>query len=77
MRNTVEGNLMGELVDSQRLAIEELSSLIVELVHCGCAGTRCRLIGRDNNTLDGRKIMEWLKRHYHLDSRTIGIGDYT
>ena len=75
MRDAVEGDLLGELFLLDGIVDIDPAGLVEELVHRLAAGAGDRLIGRDDDALDAREIVQRLQRHHHLDGRAIGIGD--
>src|SRR3546814_3643527 len=70
VRNDVEGDLLGEFLHVLFVADENLARLVPQLVHPRLAGARHRLIGRDDDALDPRRIMQRLQRDDHLRGRT-------
>ena len=49
--------------------------LVPELVHRLLARARDRLVGRDDDPLDPRAVVQRLQRHHHLRGRAVGVGD--
>jgi hypothetical protein len=74
MRDDVEGDLLGELLglDGRR---RRCPGLLEQLVHARLAGAGDRLIGRDDDALDLRPVMQRLQRDDQLRGRAVGIGD--
>ncbi len=75
MRDDVEGDLLGEFLDLDRIGDEHRARLAEQFVHRVLAGAGHRLIGRDDDALDLRCIVQRLQRHDELRGRAIGIGD--
>src|SRR3546814_5684685 len=75
VRDDVEGDLLGELLHVLFVADEYLARLVPELVHARLARARHRLIGRNDDALDLRGIVERLQRDDHLRGRAVGVRD--
>ena len=54
LRNHIEGQLMGKLIDLYFLPVEHLTTLLLQFLHRSSSGTRCGLISRDADALDRR-----------------------
>ena len=76
VRNAVEGDLLGELLGLDLPAGHVLAlGLRPQLVHGVLAGAGDGLIGRDDDALDGRRVVQRLQRHDHLRGRAVRVGD--
>ena len=73
--NDVERDALGELLRLDRVGDEHRARLREQFVHRLLAGARHRLIGRDDDALDLRRVVQRLQRHDELRGRAIGIGD--
>ena len=58
-----------------RIADEDVARLLEQLVHARLAGAGHRLVGRDDDALDLRRVVERLQRHDQLRGRAIRVGD--
>ena len=54
---------------------EDGARLVEELVHRVLAGAGDRLIGRDDDALDLRVVVQRLQRHDELRGRAVRVGD--
>ena len=54
LRNHIEGQLMGKLIDLYFLPVEYLTALLLQFLHRSCSGARCGLIGRNADALNRR-----------------------
>ena len=78
MRDAVEGDAVLERRHRELVvgrAAQKLARLVVELGHGGCAGTACRLIGRNDDAGDFRQVIEGFQGNDHLDGRAVRVGD--
>ena len=75
VRDDVEGDLLGELHRLVGIADEDVAALLEQLVHARLAGAGDRLVGRDDDPLDRRRVVQRLQRHHHLRGRAIRVGD--
>ena len=75
MRDDIKGDLLGEVFALQLIIDEDGAGLGEQLIHRRIAGTRNRLISRDNNPLNRRNIVQRLQRHHKLRRRAIRIGN--
>ena len=57
------------------VADEDVADLLEQLVHPRLARARDRLIGRDDDALDPRGVVQRLERDDHLRGRAIRVGD--
>ena len=57
------------------IADEDVAALLEQLVHARLARAGNRLVGRDDDALDRRGVVQRLQRHDHLRGRAIGVGD--
>src|SRR5262249_17941358 len=73
--NTIEGNLLWKLLHLKFLPVIKGGDLLAEFLHRLAAGPGHRLISRHHDPPDARGIVNRLKRHDHLNGRTIGIGN--
>ena len=64
-------NFAGSLL----IADEDVARLLEQFVHPGLARARDRLIGRDDDALDLRRIVQRLQRHHQLRGRAVRVGD--
>ena len=74
LRNHVESQLIGELLDGGLLAGKYLAVLFVEFCHCRCSGTAGSLIAGYVNALDVRQVLQGLQGHDHHDGGAVGVG---
>ena len=75
LRDDIVGQLIGELLDGDRLTIEHLAILGLQFLH-GCGSrTRCCLIGGNMYLLDMADILDALQYHNHHDSGAVWIGN--
>ena len=75
LRNQVESQLIGKLLYSHRLVCQYLAILFVQFVHSSSTRTTCCLIGRHVHGFYMRKLFDGFQCNYHLDSRTIRVGN--
>ena len=75
LRNQVESQLIGKLLYSHRFVCQYLTILFVQFVHGSGTRTTCCLIGRHMHGFYMRKLFDGFQCNYHLDSRTIRVGD--
>uniref|UniRef100_A0A0N5A007 LigA n=1 Tax=Parastrongyloides trichosuri TaxID=131310 RepID=A0A0N5A007_PARTI len=75
VRDDVEGDLLGELLGLGSAEHEDALGLVPELVHAFFTGAGNRLVGRDDDTLDGGRVMQRLQRHNQLCGRAVRVGD--
>ena len=75
LRDEVEGELVGELVDRHFFAGQHLAVLLIKLVHGGltCAA-RC-LVRADVDALDVAELLKSFERYNHHDGGAVGVGD--
>ena len=71
----VEGDALGELLGLDVLQRVDRLGLAIELVQPILAGAGHRLIGRDDDALDGRLVVQRLQRDDELRGRAVRIGD--
>jgi hypothetical protein len=75
VRDDVEGDALGELLRLDLVGDEDALGLREQLVHAFLAGARHRLIGRDDDALDGGRVVQRLQRHDQLRRRAVRVGD--
>ena len=75
LRNYVEGQLIGKLLDGWLLACQYLTVLFVELSHGSGTGTACSLIAGNVDAPDVADILQSLQGNNHHDCGTVGVGD--
>ena len=75
MRDHVEGDLFGEMLGFERIVDVDRAGLVEQFVHRGAAGSRHRLIRRDDDALYAGDVVQRLQRDDHLDGRAVRIGD--
>ena len=75
MRNEVVSQLVRKFLYRHFLSVQHLTVLVLQLFHRlrTCAG--CRLISRDMHTADMTQTLDSLQGHYHLNRRTVRIGN--
>ena len=72
----VEGDLLGELRGLDIAAGHVLAlRLRPQLVHGFLAGAGDGLVGRDDDALDGRRVVQRLQHHDELRRRAVRVGD--
>ena len=75
MRDHVERDLLGEVLGFDRIVHVDRAGLVEQFVHRGAAGPGDRLVGRDDDPLDPREVVQRLQRDDHLDRRAVRVGD--
>ena len=71
----VEGDALRKLLLLDLLQRVERLGLAVELVHAVLAGAGDRLVGRDDDALDGGVVMQGLEGDDELRGRAVRVGD--
>ena len=72
---TLKAICLGNFRARRLVGDEDALGLVVELVDAFLAGARDRLVGRDDDALDRRLVVERLQGHHHLRGRAVGVGD--
>ena len=72
---TLKAIRCGKTFGVDLLAADQVAHLVHQLVHRLLAGARDRLVGRDDDAPDPRRVVQGLEDNHHLDRRAVGVGD--